>query len=390
LHNGHLKYESEKVFPINNPIASIKLSNRQKNNKKVLVAPLDWGLGHATRCIPVVRALLDLGCEPWIATSGPQENLLKEVFPDIPFLHLPGYNVHYGKHGVMLQLFRQIPVIRRHIFTEHAWLQEAIARHGFHGIVSDNRYGLYSEKTPSVLITHQLSLQVPLWAAWFKSGVTNILNRHIEQFGACWIPDLPDDKVSLAGNMSHPGNLPNLPVHYVGWLSRFHRAAEPPQRGEAILISLSGPEPQRSLLEEMVLLQAPDIPWPIWLIRGLPGEAETLSVPPNVTVYNHLPAPEMQDLMARCQLLVSRSGYSTLMDAMVMQTPVACIPTPGQTEQEYLAIRMEEKGWGISSPHHALNLKEMITAALRKKNEFPVQANQPLLYPVMQEWLESL
>jgi uncharacterized protein (TIGR00661 family) len=355
------------------------------------VAPLDWGLGHATRCIPVVRALQNFGCEPWIATSGAQEKLLKEVFPDVPFLHLPGYNVHYGKHGVMLQLFRQIPVIRRHIFTEHAWLQEAIARHGFHGIISDNRYGLFSEEVPSVLITHQLSLQVPRWAIWFKSGITNILYRHIEQFGACWIPDLPDAGQSLAGDMSHPKTLPNLPVHYIGWLSRFECPTKKTEKEDAILISLSGPEPQRSLLEEMVLAQAPDIPWTIWLIRGLPGAAENLNVSaPNVTVHNHLPAPDMQHLMTRCQLLISRSGYSTLMDAMVMQTPVACIPTPGQTEQQYLAKRIEEKGWGISRLHHALNLKEMIAAALRKKNEWPVAAKQPLLYPVMQDWLEKI
>lgn len=362
----------------------------QKINKRILIAPLDWGLGHATRCIPIIKKLVDFGCEVWVATSGAQEAVLKEAFPDLHFLHLPGYKVHYGKHGVMLQLFRQIPVIRRHIFTEHAWLQQAIAQYGFDGIISDNRYGLYNKEVPSVIITHQLALQMPSWAKWFRRGVTNILYRHIECFNACWIPDIPDADQSLAGEMSHPKTLPQLPISYIGWLSRFQPPAANTTRENAILISLSGPEPQRTLLEEKILAQISDIKQPFWLLRGLPGQTKKPEVPDHVTVFNHLPVQAMQDLMTRCQLLISRSGYSTIMDAKVLGTPIACIATPGQTEQEYLAIRMEEKDWGISRKQSEVNLKELIAVS---KQGIPAEnkgTQDNLLLPVIKAWIEKL
>jgi uncharacterized protein (TIGR00661 family) len=366
------------------------LFTTSKINKRILIAPLDWGLGHATRCIPVIKQLVDSGCDVWVATSGAQETVLKEAFPALPFLHLPGYKVHYGKYGVMLQLLRQIPVIRRHIFTENAWLQQAIVRYGFDGIISDNRYGLYSAKVPSVIITHQLALQLPPWASWFRQGITNILYRHIAPFGACWIPDVPDASQSLAGDMSHPISLPELPISYIGWLSRFQTPDINIIRENAILISLSGPEPQRSLLEEKILAQIGDIEQPVWLLRGLPGQTEKPIVPAHVTVFNHLPAQPMQELMARCQLLISRSGYSTLMDAMVMGTPIACIPTPGQTEQEYLAGRIEEKKWGISRNQNEVNLKEMMAASKKLISAHSKETPDDLLLPVMKTWLEKL
>lgn len=360
-----------------------------KFNKRILVAPLDWGLGHATRCIPIIRELIGLGCEVWIATAGSQKKLLETEFPQLPFLHLPGYGVYYGKRGAMFQLLRQIPVIRRHIFTENAWLQQAVLRYGFQGVISDNRYGLYSNKASSVLISHQLNLQLPCWAGIFRKGVNNLLLQHFTPFKSIWVPDLPNMQQSLAGKMSHPVQLPETELDYIGWLSRFE-PKEDSRDGNRVLISLSGPEPQRSILEEKVLQQVPFIRQPFTLVRGLPESTLNPEVPEHVTIYNHLSAKKMQEAMQSCSLLISRSGYSTLMDAMVTQTPFACIPTPGQTEQEYLSRRIQEKGWGISRKQHQFDLQEIIQVSESlNKNHLPNPTNS-LLVPVLKKWLKTV
>jgi uncharacterized protein (TIGR00661 family) len=285
---------------------------------------------------------------------------------------------------------RQIPVIRRHIFTEHAWLQTAIQEHGINGVISDNRYGLYSNQVPCVLITHQLSLQLPGWAKIFSSGVQQMLYHHIENFSACWVPDTAYEPSSLAGNMSHPVKLPKIPVKYIGWLSRFEPTKNHASERKGILISISGPEPQREIFEQKVLEEIHQVAEIIWLVRGLPGEAALPDVPPHVSVFNHLPTNEMHRLMQQCRLLISRSGYTTLMDAMILGTPMACVPTPGQTEQEYLAKRLMQKEWAICLRQEGFSLKSLIDKA--RELQFLDRSNlhQSRLNDVLTEWLKEL
>ena len=314
---------------------------------------------------------------------------MRREFPNATYLHLPGYGVRYGKRGVMLRLLAQIPVIRRHIFTEHAWLQQAIRQHKIDGVISDNRYGLYSSEVPSVIITHQLQLQMPAWAKFFRSGIRQLLYQHIGHFGACWVPDLQDGDGSLAGDMSHPPTLPAVQLKYIGWLSRFERPDYPPLREDTLLISLSGPEPQRSLLEEKVLQQASQIDGTIWLVRGLPGQAHLPPAPPNVTVHNHLPSSEMQDLMLRCKLLIARSGYSTLMDALALHTPIACVPTPGQTEQEYLARRLSVKGWAVHQSQENFSLSTLVKESEAARIANMLTTGEGTLSSVLKAWLSG-
>jgi uncharacterized protein (TIGR00661 family) len=291
----------------------------------------------------------------------------------------------------MLRLLRQIPVIRRHIFTENAWLQQAIREYKIDGVISDNRYGLYTTEVPSVLITHQLALQLPQWANIFlRSGVQQMLYHHIEHFSECWVPDLAEPDQSLAGAMSHPVLLPTLPVRYFGYLSRFQMPEFSPEREETVLISLSGPEPQRSILEDMVLKQIPGIQGKFWLVRGIPGDEAIPSVPENVSVYNHVPAEKMQELMLQCRLLISRSGYSTLMDAMVLGTPMACIPTPGQTEQEYLSKRLMKKGIAVSQQQKQFNLAGIIEESKRSRAYARINSSNIEQEKLIGAWLETL
>ena len=366
------------------------MSGVEKFNKRILIAPLDWGLGHATRCIPIIRKLRSMGCGVIIATAGAQEVLLRQEFPDATFIHLPGYGVLYGKSGVMLRLLRQIPVIRRHIFTEHAWLQTAIKEYGIQGVISDNRYGLYTSLVPCVLITHQLLLQLPSWAGLFRKAVQQLLYHHIEHFSECWVPDTGYEPSSLAGAMSHPDVLPNLAVRYLGWLSRFEPCGNAIRDRKGILVSISGPEPQRTIFEQKVLESAEAVTEKIWLVRGLPEAESFPAVPPHITVYNHVSSGVMQDLMIQCRLLISRSGYSTLMDAMVLDTPIACVPTPGQTEQEYLAKRLMEKEWAVCQNQEAFSLKTLAEKAAETRPAGASHMYQSHLDTVITEWLEKL
>src|SRR6188474_584553 len=130
--------------------------------KRLLIVPLDWGLGHATRCVPVIRDLLNSDCEVWLAGEGAQEKLLREEFSSLPFLPLKGYRIKYGKSGLTSKILLQVPSILRSIKEENKWLNEQVTKYGFQAVVSDNRYGLYHKNVVTVFITHQLFIKSSL------------------------------------------------------------------------------------------------------------------------------------------------------------------------------------------------------------------------------------
>jgi UDP:flavonoid glycosyltransferase YjiC (YdhE family) len=184
--------------------------------------------------------------------------------------------------------------------------------------------------------------------------------------------------------------MPFTHVAYLGLLSRMPPAVPGNKPRAGLLISLSGPEPQRTMLEKMVLKALPQLQEKVWLVRGLPLAAEVLTgLPPNTEVYNHLPAMQLQQLMLQCRLMLCRSGYSTLMDALITQTPVATIPTPGQTEQEYLAAYLFEKKWAPYMPQRLLNIPDLVNAAATFSWP-PLQPSAIFNTTVIDQWLGSL
>ncbi|SFV30808.1 glycosyltransferase [Thermoflavifilum thermophilum] len=318
-------------------------------SKRILVAPLDWGLGHATRCIPIVRELLVQGCEVWLAAEGKHARLLQLEFPDLPILTLKGYRIRYTHHNhgkwFAWNIVRQIPRIFSTIRYEHEWLQKMQRHYRFDAIISDNRFGLFHPDIPCVFMTHQLQILVPGWmeklpgpSAWLRQ-----LNyRYIRRFAACWIPDWPGS-INLAGKLSHPANLPDH-VSYIGPLSRF--AALPDMRKKHDVVALiSGPEPQRSLLEKLLIAQLKDAPLQALLIRGRPDEPfQEISINSHLTIITHLPTAQLNEVMQSAHAVISRSGYTTIMDLVAMNQKAILIPTPGQTEQEYLAVYHQQQG----------------------------------------------
>ncbi len=319
-----------------------------KKNKiqRILIAPLDWGLGHATRCIPLINSLKSFGYEVIIACNPVQKKLLQQEFPALDFLIISGYNIQYSrtKRGLVFKILMQLPKILLTIQKEHRWLQKAIQTHSIDLVISDNRFGLFTKLVPCIFITHQLTIQAP--NKWLKRMMQFINYYFIQHFHQCWVPDL-EGNLNIAGILSHPNKLPRIPVKYMGPLSRFEKIQNLDKKFEWMII-LSGPEPQRSILEKKFLKIVDKLGKNVLLVRGKPGCEESIEAPANCTVKNHLSTSMLQAAFGSSEYIISRSGYTTVMEILFLQKKSILIPTPGQTEQEYLADHLMNQNWCYS------------------------------------------
>jgi uncharacterized protein (TIGR00661 family) len=308
--------------------------------KRVLVAPLDWGLGHATRCIPIIREFQSAGCEVFIAGSGHSLVLLKKEFPKIQCFNLPGYAPRYPlKRSMAMSMALQLPRFMKVILAEHRVTEAIIKNSGIHLVISDNRYGCWSRQIPSIFITHQSNILMPKRFGWLQSFVRRANNRMMKNFDACWIPDYPGDD-SLTGDLSSFNKINWIKAtEYIGCVSRFLPDANIRKRYDIVAI-FSGPEPQRTAFERMVGLQLKASGLQYLIVRGLPDLVEQ---DPDPNTVNFLLSQPLQNSIAAADLIIARSGYSTVMDLHTMGKRVIFIPTPGQTEQEYLAKRLMSK-----------------------------------------------
>lgn len=316
--------------------------------KRVLIAPLDWGLGHATRCIPLINKLLAQGATVIIATNGRAYDLLKGEFPGLTIEKLPAYGIRYWFHNMLLNIAIQLPNIIWAFVAEYFQTQKLLRRHQIDLIISDNRFGCFSKKAKSIFVTHQINILIP---NLILHRVANFLNKGtISQFDACWIPDFPPPG-SLTGALS--GN--QLPcVRYIGILSRFV-ALNLPIEYDAIAV-LSGPEPQRTYLENKLLAQMKGLPYHFLLVQGKSEQSQQPRQLGNITLITHLRSLELQRAIAASGFVICRSGYSSIMDLAAMGKRALLIPTPGQTEQAYLAARLSADGICLQQNQSTLNL----------------------------------
>ena len=334
------------MFFIHIQIYNAHFVNNLTNKIKILISPLDWGLGHATRCVPLLKRLQECGHSIIIASSNHAKALLQKEFPDFYFTELPGYNITYSKHKRLLpvKILLQLPKIFFLVKKEKKILENLVEKHNIDLVISDNRFGLYTNKVPCVFITHQLHIKAS--SSWMEKIIRRLNYHFINKFTECWIPDL-ETAPNLSGELSHPEKMPSVPVIYIGPLSRFTETGTGKIKYAAAII-LSGPEPQRSLLEEKLLhVLAKRTDEKFLLIRGLPGHTEILSATDNISVYNHLSTAEMQDAVEECEYIISRSGYTTIMEMLSLKKKTILIPTPGQTEQEYLASCLMQQQWAF-------------------------------------------
>ena len=337
--------------------------------RKVVIAPLDWGLGHATRIIPIIRYLTASGRTVTVAATTAGINLIKTEFPNLEYLTIPGYAMDYPRKGryFLFHMIRRLPRLLAAIRREHRWLRLAQQAHRWDLIISDNRYGFRHPDVPSIFITHQINIRTEI-SRGADLLVKKLNHALINRFDTCWIPDAKEAP-GLAGMLSH-GQIPSR-ARYIGPLSRFN--PQPAHRRSGLLIMLSGPEPQRSLIESRIFNELKNYNGKVTLFRGLPEAKEIPASAHHHRVINHLPAEALGRCLAEAELVICRAGYSSVMDLVSTGTPAVLIPTPGQTEQEYLARHLEKAGYFPYLSQETFTLD----AALRLAKTFNYRSDKP-------------
>ena len=319
-----------------------------KSKKRILIAPLDWGIGHATRCIPIINALISQNHEVIIAADGRPMHLLSTEFPDLEMVRFSGYNIKYPKYLPMsISMLLQLPKILIGIKKEQSILNQIIDDYKIDGVISDSRFGLYSETIPCAFITHQLQIQSP----YFSDLIKNFNYKYINKFDACWVMD--DEENNLAGSLSKPNALPNNTI-YIGTQSRFEKQES--KKKYDFMAIVSGPEPQRTILEKGLTNALKDRTEKSLIVLGKP-ELNTSEQIGNLSIQSHLNAKELNTAILQSDLIICRPGYSTVMDLAKLEKKAIFIPTPGQTEQEYLSENFMSKGICYSQNQSDFNFK---------------------------------
>ena len=402
---------------------------------KVLVAPLEWGLGHATRCVPVVREFLRAGAEVELAVVKANANFFREVFPDLRQRLAPSYNIVYPKHGynMALWLLKNSMHLNAVMRYEHHFAEEMVKRHGYDVLFSDNRFAFYSKKALSIYMTHQRRIAFPrAFAAFERIGVmwhANIMRK----FDEVWVPDL-EIYPGYAGSLSHSGATPgDKPMRFVGTLSRFsemvnvgnalgnapapvdlerevdlmsvsefmaHSAnvewdAAPEKRTSGnhsfemranykVVAVVSGVEPARTQFEQQLREALQQIPGQHMMILGKPSAEQKTWTEGNIEFHTHLATNDFAEAVKRADFVVSRGGYSTVMDMAELGAKCIFVPTPGQFEQIVLAHDLSKAGYAVEIPADELSA-ETLTSAFEKSVKMPKVAKQNLLHDAVED-----
>ncbi len=356
---------------------------------RILVSPLSWGLGHATRCIPVINRLIETGAEVIPAAEGNALKILQETFPGLETINLnsaPQITYAAGNPGAFrfgIHLAKQYYKFNRSVISDFNQTQQIVKKYNIRGIISDNRFGVRHSKIPSVIISHQLSPVFKFFGPFIR--IEN--RRRIHAFHRVWIPDFSGAD-NLSGRLSKPDKI-RIPVSYIGILSRFSYSFN--EIRDTLLIILSGPEPQRTHLEKTMvdfLLEHGNSYQRIVLIRGF-SSTILPNLPNNTHVYSHLPTTLFESELKRAQVTVSRSGYSSIMDYVQCRTKAVLIPTPGQSEQEYLAHRLNGK-YGFIACLNAEKIHKDINKAKESREHEFTSPNSELLNQSIQDFLTDL
>ncbi|MEM0994069.1 MAG: glycosyltransferase [Bacteroidota bacterium] len=324
-----------------------------ENSKTILLCILNWGLGHATRCVPLIQQWQAAGHQVILASDGRALKLLEIEFPDLVVLPLPAHNIRYGARFFEWSIFLQLPKIAWITIAEHFRVRKLVRKYEVDEVIADNRYGCFHPKRQSIFITHQLNIIIP--NKILQSLARWVNNTWIRTFfQECWIPDRAGTP-NLSGILSHDTNLKN--IQFIGLLSRM-QALDIPKKYDWVAV-LSGPEPQRTLLEQLILQQAQRIntDFKAAIVGGKSEENQQLTVSEKITYYAFLSSQTLNELMCAAKVVICRSGYSTLMDLAATKSQAILIPTPKQTEQEYLAQHFLEQGIFFSQSQSEFDLE---------------------------------
>jgi spore coat polysaccharide biosynthesis predicted glycosyltransferase SpsG len=334
-----------------------------KKKFNILICPLEWGLGHAARMIPLARCLRDMDNNITIASGEEHLSLFRNELPGLSYINFTGFKPSYSRFlPQYLSLFFKIPVLLFHIIAEHQALNKIITKYDIDIIISDNRFGLWNKKITSVYITHMPLIPFPKPLKFLEPAGVFLHSKIIKKYSLCFIPDLPGE-LNLTGRLAHGIRLTDN-VRYIGILSRF-QIPDPgltanPLRVHRNTVILSGPEPQREILKQKLVAILKDKEPHTIMFEGKPGKSGDTNSDGNITFYYHQPAPIMKEIIETSDNIISRSGYTTIMELVSLNSTALIIPTPGQTEQEYLAEYLSGKGWFCTQIQSKINAENLI------------------------------
>ncbi len=351
-----------------------------KKKLNILVCPLDWGLGHASRDIPIIKECLRRGHNVIVAGSKSPVEFLRKEMPFLEFVPFESVRITYPEKGSMaFHFFKMLPKLISSIRKEHRQLKEIIRQNKIDVVISDNRFGLWSNTAYSVFITHQVMIKMPGKLKFFEYLMYRINRFFIYKYNRCWIPD-NEAAPFLAGDLSHKYSLDGK-TSFVGLLSRFsendEKKAEWNESFEVMAI-VSGPEPQRTHFEHILLQQMQKLQCRCLLVRGIPAEEPVREEINNVVRYSHLDSSHMRQAILNSNNLVCRAGYSTIMDMIALKRTAVLVPTPGQTEQEYLAEYYSLRKMFVNVKQEGFNLNDSL-ARLPVYNWFYLNPEENLL-----------
>lgn len=354
---------------------------------KVLIAPLDWGLGHATRCVPIIREYLRLGAQVELAVVKANASFFRGIFPQLRQRLAPSYNIVYPKHGynMGMWLVKNGTHLNKVVRFEHKFAEEMVERFHYDVLVSDNRFGFYSNKAKSIYMTHQRRIAFPpMLSAFEHLGILwhNSVMRHFDEV---WVPDLKEAP-GYAGSMSHVTYCPR-PVKFVGLLSRFSEIAETDLRVPAetyrFVAVVSGVEPARGRFEKTLAEVFSSIPGRHAIIQGRPNAGIKTWTEGNVDFFTHLQDDAFAAVVKSAQWVISRGGYSTVMDMAVLGAKCVFIPTPGQYEQVVLARELSKSQYALSLEEEELNKNSLMDITETKDVRIPFVSQNRMLHNVV-------
>ena len=356
--------------------------------KNILICPLEWGLGHAARMIPLAKRLAGRGCKIFIAAGPKHLSLFKTELQDAIFIEFTGFSPGYSRYlPQYLFMLLKTPYLLYHIVREHWMLDKIISQYNIEIVISDNRFGLWNRRIKSVYVTHLIRIPFPK-PLKFMEIIGMILHRAIiRQYALCFIPDVPGVQ-NLSGRLSHEVNVP-ANARFVGIMSRFdEESAEVTGEPEnMITVILSGPEPQKSILKNILEKHLNDMETSSVILEGNPDKWGPGRQVGSVTYYNHLVSSELGPLLKKSRMIISRSGYTTIMDLFFLGKSALLVPTPGQTEQEYLAEYHSAKGWFDMITQKKLTRDLFIRNIEATRNEDIINESKLLLDKALNELL---
>ena len=327
-------------------------------SQNILICPLQWGLGHAGRMIPLATRLREMNHNIYIGAGDEHLSLFRKELPGVNYINFQGFSPVYSRYlPLYLSMLFKTPVLLYHSILEHYRLKRIICEYSIDIVISDNRFGLWNRNIKTVYVTHMPLIPFPRLFRFLEFTGIIIHRAIIKKYSLCFIPDLPGE-INISGRLSHNLKLP-FNVRYIGILSRFTglfpAAFQKSFKHRHITVIISGPEPQRSVLKQKLykLLKGKELQ--VIMLGGRPDGSEESVISDNITYFNHLPVSEMRDAIINSEGIITRSGYTTIMELISMGCNALLVPTPGQTEQEYLAGYLAQKGWFASVSQNQLD-----------------------------------